>query len=174
MTSVDRPSSATFVPADFDLVDHHGNRVTNATYHGKHVLVFFGFTHCQVVCPRALSKLSGVLDTLGPQAARITGLYVTVDPDRDTPEIMKAFLTEHYPRFTGLTGTSDQIDAAKKAFRVFAKRAADPDDPEGYVVPHSAITYVLDPSGTFLTHFTDAVEADEMASRLQALLAESA
>ena len=105
MTNTQRPTKASFVPARFDLIDHDGNHVTNERYVGKYVLVFFGFTHCKMVCPRALAKLSHVLDGLGEHAERITALYVTVDPERDTADVMKAFLTQHYSRFTGLTGS---------------------------------------------------------------------
>ncbi|MEA2625894.1 MAG: hypothetical protein QOD06_1939 [Candidatus Binatota bacterium] len=155
---------------EFHLIDHHGVEVSDATYHGRHALVFFGFTHCKVVCPRALGRLTRVLDALGPLAEQIRPLYVTVDPERDSPEVMRAFLERSYPRFTGLTGSRPQIDAAKRAFRVFARRTADPDDPDGYAVPHSAITYVLDPDGRYTTHFTDAVDEREMTERLREIL----
>src|SRR5882762_1597942 len=92
------------VGGSFQLVDHHGRAVTEASYHGRFALLFFGFTHCCVVCPRALTKLSGVLDALGPLADRVQPLYITVDPERDTPDVMRAFL-QAYPRFTGLTGS---------------------------------------------------------------------
>jgi protein SCO1/2 len=170
MTNIIRPSNDDFVPARFELVDHNGDRVTNDTYLGRHALIFFGFTNCKQVCPRALTKLSAVLDELGPEASDIVPLYVTVDPERDSPAVMKAFLAEHFPRFTGLTGSPEEIEQAKAQFRVFAQRKADPDDPEGYVVPHSAITYVLGPSGRFVTHFTDATEPSVMTERLRELL----
>jgi protein SCO1/2 len=93
------------VEAAFDLVDHHGEAVTADTYRGRWLLVFFGFTHCRVVCPRALRRLSAALDALGPLAGRLRPLYVSVDPERDTPEVMRAFLAEHDARITGLTGT---------------------------------------------------------------------
>jgi protein SCO1/2 len=170
MTHTSRPSKDDFVPARFDLLDHNGNRVTNDTYVGRHALIFFGFTNCKQVCPRALRKLSAVLEALGPQASDIVALYITVDPERDSPPVMKAFLAAHFPRFTGLTGSSEAIEGAKQQFRVFAQRKADPDDPEGYVVPHSAITYVLGPSGRFITHFTDTTEPSVMTDRLSELL----
>jgi protein SCO1/2 len=154
------------VNARYNLIDHHGNPVDNATYGGKYQLVFFGFTNCRVVCPRALSRLSSVLDRLGAAADDFQPLYVTVDPERDTPPVMKAFLEENYPRFTGLTGSVERTEAAKENFRVFARRAADPTGRDEYVIPHSAITYVLDKSGTFLTHFTDAVDEDALVTRL--------
>ena len=169
MTNTQRPTNARFVPARFDLIDHDGNHVTNESYAGKYVLVFFGFTHCNMVCPRALAKLSDVLDSLDERAEHITAFYVTVDPERDTAGVMKAFLTPNYPRFTGLTGSLEAIESAKKQFRVFAKKSPDPDDAERYVVPHSAITYVLGPDGMFFTHFTDATEASDMAHALARL-----
>ena len=123
MTNTQRPTKASIVPARFDLIDHDGNHVTNERYAGNYVLMFFGFTHCKMVCPRALAKLSDVLDSLGERAERITALYVTVDPERDTADVMKAFLTQHYPRFTGgATGSLEAIESAKKRFRVFARK----------------------------------------------------
>lgn len=155
----------------FRLIDHRGAEVSNETYHGRYVLVFFGFTRCKVVCPRALSRLTKALDALGPAADRLAPLYVTVDPERDTPDVMRAFLEQNYPRFTGLTGSVDQIEAAKKNFRVFARRAPDPNNPDDYVVPHTAITYVLDSDGHYAMHFTDAVDEAEIAARLRLLVA---
>src|SRR5580658_2457474 len=101
--------------ARFELTDHHGRRVTEADFAASFKLVYFGFTHCRVVCPRSLNKLSRALDALGKQAENIQALYITVDPARDTPERMREHLTHNYPRFTGLTGSQEEIDAAKKA-----------------------------------------------------------
>lgn len=158
------------VGARFDLIDHHGNRVSNDTYRGRHPLVFFGFTHCAVVCPRALGKLSVALDELGAPRERLVPLYVTVDPERDDPERLKKFLETSYPRFTGLTGSPQALEDARREFRVFAVRKDDPDAEGGYQVPHSAITYLLDTDGTYLTHFTDALHATEVARRLTGVL----
>ncbi|KAA0079548.1 SCO family protein [Mycolicibacterium sp. P9-64] len=155
------------VAARFTLVDHHGKTVTERSYRGRNMLVFFGFTHCKKVCPRALSRLSTVLDRLGPAADLFVPLYVTVDPDRDTPMVMRDFLTRDHPRFTGLTGTSTQIDAAKSSFRVFARRVDDPDQSGGYQMPHSAFTFVFDIEGAYSTHFSDAVDEDELVRQLR-------
>ncbi|MBS1870279.1 MAG: SCO family protein [Actinobacteria bacterium] len=154
----------------FDLVDHDGRRVSEGDYRGSHVILFFGFTNCAMVCPRALARLTDVLDRLGPAADRIRPLYVTVDPERDTPAVMKEYLARTAPRFTGLTGTPEQIAAVRSAFRVFARRVEDPDAPDGYTMPHTAITYVLGPDGRFLTHVGDAVPAAEVAQRIRELL----
>ena len=126
MTNTQRPTKANIVPARFDLIDHDGNHVTNERYAGNYVLMFFGFTHCQMVCPRALAKLSDVLDGLGERAERITALYVTVDPDRDTADIMKAFLTQHYPRFTGLTGSPRPSNPPRSNFGCSPRRTPTP------------------------------------------------
>ncbi|GAA5174535.1 SCO family protein [Pseudonocardia eucalypti] len=158
------------VGARFDLIDHHGNPVTNDTYRGRHPLVFFGFTHCAVVCPRALGKLSAALDELGELRERLVPLYVTVDPERDDPDRMREFLETNYPLFTGLTGSPEALADARREFRVFAVRKQDPDAEGGYQVPHSAITYLLDTDGTYLAHFTDALDASEVARRLTGVL----
>jgi protein SCO1/2 len=159
------------VRATFELVDHHGQEVTERTYRGRPVLVFFGFTHCKMVCPRALARLSAVLDRLGEVGDGVQALYVTVDPERDSPEVMKEFLSGEFHRFTGLTGTAEQVENAKRSFRVFAKnKTADPDDPGGYQMPHSAFTYLLDEKGSVVAHFSDAVPESELVQRLSNLL----
>ena len=151
----------------FDLLDHHGARVDAGAWPGDWLLVQFGFTSCRVVCPRALTKLTAALDGLDDAvAARVRPLYVSVDPERDTPEVMREFLAASYPRFTGLTGTPEQVEAAKRAFRVFARRRPDPADPDGYAVPHTAITYLVDPSGQLARYWPDTAEAPTITADL--------
>jgi len=149
----------------FSLTDHNGRQVTEADYRGRFLIVYFGFTHCRVVCPRSLTKLSTALAQLGSRADAIVPLYVTVDPQRDTPDVMRRYL-EAYPRFTGLTGSLDAIEAAKAAFRVYAQRKADPHDPDGYAVPHTAIAYFMSPDGRYLDHFSDALDEAELVGRI--------
>lgn len=158
------------VRADFTLVDHHGTPVTAESYRGLWCLVFFGFTHCRAVCPRALRRLSDAVEALGPLAEEVQGLYVTVDPARDTPRRLLEFLQEDYPRFVGLTGTEPRIEAAKNAFGVFARRRADPDDPDGYQVPHTAIAYLLDPSTRYRAHYPDTVPTERITAELRDLV----
>ncbi|MDH6523070.1 protein SCO1/2 [Streptomyces sp. SAI-135] len=158
------------IQAAYSLTDHHGRRVTETDFSGKYQLIFFGFTNCGMVCPRALAKLSGVLEKLGPLGERLQPLYITVDPERDTPDVMRAFLQEKYPAFLGLTGTPEECESARVAFKVFAAREVNPDRPDDYAVPHSALTYVLDEKGQYVTHFLDAADADRMLSRLRSIL----
>jgi protein SCO1 len=152
----------------FDLLDHYGAPADAYRFRGRFVLVFFGFTHCKVVCPRALGKLDRVVSSLGARTASVQALYITVDPRRDTAAVLRGFLCEKYPTFLGLTGSEEQIAAARSAFRVFAtvKQTADGD----YAVPHTAITYVLGPDGALADHWPDSLSEDTMAKRLSALL----
>ena len=156
--------------ARFSLTDHNGRDVTEADFSGSYLLVYFGFTHCKVVCPRSLAKLSRVLDLLGDRAENVVPLYVTVDPERDTPEVMRSYLAQNHPRFLGLTGPEDKIASAKKAFRVFAEWKGDETAPDGYVVPHTAIAYLMDPDGQHLDHFIDSLDEREIADRMGAVI----
>jgi protein SCO1/2 len=150
----------------FSLTDHLGRPVTESSFHGRWQLVFFGFTHCQSVCPRALRHFSAILEDLGGLADRVDALYITVDPDRDTPTVMKEFLSS-YPRFTGLTGTTAEIKSVMQEFRTFAVRVDDPAEVGGYRVPHTAISYLISPAGEYVTHFPDALPEDVVSSRLR-------
>jgi protein SCO1/2 len=153
----------------FQLVDHFGQPVTERSWPGQYLLIFFGFTHCKIVCPRALARLSDVIDRLGPAAERLRPLYVTVDPARDTPDVMRAFLTT-YPHFLGLTGSMEAIEDAKARYRVFAERQAAEDGGE---LQHSALTYLVAPGGTLAAHFVDALDAATIVARIRSLFGPS-
>ena len=154
--------------ARFDLVTHDDRTVSDRDFRERFLLVYFGFTHCRVVCPRTLTTLSRALDLLGSDAGAITALYVSTDPERDTPEVMRAYLAAGHPRFTGLPGTHEQVEAATAAFRVFAERREDPLDPDGYSVPHTGIAYLMDPNGAYVTHFMDGTGAEQIVDRIAA------
>src|SRR4051812_16802633 len=156
----------------FDLVDHTGRRVVPASFAPRNPLVFFGFTHCAVVCPRELAKLSRALDLLGNAAEDIQPIYVTVDPARDTEERLRASLAA-YPRFLGLRGSAERIEQAKVSFRVFAQPVADRGAPDGYRVPHTAISYLLTPAGEFAQHFPASLTAEELSTKVRRYVHES-
>lgn len=158
------------ISPSFCLTDHLGAQVTEHSYRGGFQLVYFGFTSCRVVCPRALGKLSSILDSLGDKADAIKPLYITVDPARDTPEVMRRYLESGYPRFTGLTGPESAIEEAKASFRVFAQRKADALDPDGYQIAHTAIAYFLGQDGEYLDHFSDATAEEQIIARIIAHL----
>ena len=157
------------IRATYTLVDHDDRAVTEASYRGRWQLVQFGVTACRVVCPRALVKLSGVLDEVDAVAGTdaLVPLYITVDPERDSPQVLKAFLTASHPRFTGLTGTTAQVAAAKSSFRIFTRRRA---TPQGYDVAHTAITYLLDPEGRPARHWADTTDAPVLRNDLIGLI----
>jgi protein SCO1 len=157
------------IDGTFRLVDHHGATVSNRTFDGKLLLVLFGFTNCRAVCPRKLAEIEAVLERLGELAVRVQPLYVTVDPERDTPNVMRAFLGA-YPRFIGLTGDRAQIDEVKLRFRVFARRVEDASDPDNYNVPHTAVTYLMNADGGYMAHFLDGTDVEQMVNKIRELL----
>lgn len=129
----------------FSLTDHNGQARSLADFRGKVVAVFFGFTHCPDVCPTTLAEMAQVLSELGPDAQRVQVLFITVDPDRDTPEVLKQYVPSFNPGFLGLSGDSDAIARTAKEFKVFYQKQPLPGG--GYSVDHSAGTYIFDPAG---------------------------
>ena len=152
----------------FQLVDtRSGKTVTEQDFKGKWLLVYFGYTHCPDACPTALNDLSLALDKLGDKRQAMAPVFITIDPDRDTADVMKDYVASFAPDIAGLTGTSEQIGAAEKAYRVYA--AKHPTKDGGYDMDHSSIIYVMDPSGRFVTNFTHETDPDQMAAKLMSL-----
>lgn len=152
----------------FALTDENGQSVTDQTYRGKWLLVFFGFTHCPDVCPTALNDIALTLDQLGPLAAKIQPLFVTVDPERDTPDVMKDYTEAFHSSIVGLTGSPEQIAEAAKAYRVYYKKVPQGDD--DYTMDHSGITYIMTPDGKFAAHFSPHTKIEVMAAKLRSLM----
>lgn len=148
----------------FNLIDHAGRRVDEIAFRGRFTLVFFGLTKCPVVCPRALTKISEAIELLGEVNDGINAIYITVDPEADSPEAMSKFIRA-WPLFRGLTGSRAEIEAAKTAFHVYSAREEEADG--DYRVRHSALTYLLDPSGHYVAHWSEALSAEEVAERLR-------
>jgi protein SCO1/2 len=158
------------VGGPFTLTDHTGKRVTDQDFRGKFLLVFFGFTNCPDVCPTALQVMAAALDKLGPNAARITPVLISVDPAHDTPAVLATYVASFHPRLVGLTGSQAEIDAVAKAYRVYVKKVPDPKSTAGYTIDHSSIIYVMGPDGAYRSHFTHATSPEVMAERLSGLL----
>jgi protein SCO1/2 len=158
------------IGGDFTLTDHWSARVTPATYRGRFMLIFFGFTHCRQICPSVLARNSRALDLMGSLADDIQPLYITVDPDRDSPEVLRDYLGPRHPRYTGLTGTHDEIEAAKRSFHVFARRAEELDE---YTVPHTSFTFLMNPNDEYLAHFSETLTPDELAQKMTHLIGDS-
>lgn len=154
----------------FQLVDHNGQAVTEQTYAGTWRLMFFGFTHCPDVCPTELQRLATVLDSLGPRAQRVTPLFVSIDPERDTPSALSAYVELFDPRIVGLTGTPEQIAAVTRSFRVYSAKV--PLDGGSYTMDHSAFVYLMRPDGSFGTLFPPDVPPERITAALVARIEE--
>jgi protein SCO1/2 len=151
------------VGGPFRLIDQDGQVLTDQDLKGRPFLVFFGFTHCPDVCPTALFEISQVLRVLGPDADRVRALFITVDPERDTPAAIKDYLSSFDPHLSGLTGDPAAVAAVAKAYRVYYKKV--PLDQGGYTMDHTAIVYLMDKEGRFVSPFslkrsTEAAAAD--------------
>jgi len=162
------PSSQAQIGGPFELVDETGKTVTDRTYRGKWLLIYFGYTYCPDVCPTTLNTLGLALRDLGPAADAIQPLFITVDPQRDTPETLAGYTDAFDPRLIGLTGTPEQIANAAKAYRVYYRKAGEGDD---YSVDHTSLIYVMDPEGRFVTFFGHDANAETMTAKLRQLLA---
>jgi protein SCO1 len=141
----------------FQLVDSAGHPVSDQAFRGKYMLVYFGYTFCPDVCPTTLSDVATALDRLGPRADQVQPLFITVDPERDTPAVVGQYAANFSPRLVGLTGTPDQIAAVAREYRVYYARHRTGDKPGDYTMDHSSILYLMGPDG----HFIAPIRADE-------------
>ena len=158
----------------FSLVAQDGRRVTDGDLKGRFALVYFGYTHCPDMCPLGLEKVTRAMELLPPAAAeRVQPVFITFDPARDTPEVMRAYAASFHPRLLALTGSEAEVQGALKAYRVYARKADDANAGGEYLVDHSTFTYVMGPDGRYLAHFSHGTTAEEMAKRLGALLGEA-
>lgn len=148
----------------FTLTDQNGQKRSDSEFRGKYMLVFFGYTFCPDVCPTTLAVMAAALDKMGAGADRIVPIFITVDPERDKPEVLKAYLSAFGPRFVGLTGTEDEITAAAKAYRVYVQ--AHKDEGANYPVDHSGVVYLMDKSGAFLANYSLDASPDKLAADL--------
>jgi protein SCO1/2 len=153
----------------FQLLDHNGQPRALSDFHGKVVVVFFGFTHCPDVCPTTLAELARAVKQLGPDGERVQVLMVTVDPERDTPEVLKQYVTALDPHFVGLTGDPDAIARTAREFKVFYQKSPGA-TPETYSVDHSSGSYVFDPQGRLRLLVTYGQGADVFAHDIAQLL----
>ncbi len=152
----------------FSLIDGDGRTVTDGTFRGRWMLVYFGYTHCPDACPTALQDMANALDQLGPRRKEVAAVFITVDPQRDTPPVMKEYAAAFDAGIVPLTGSDEAVAAAAKAYRVyFAKH---PTKDGGYDMDHSSIIYVMDPRGRFVANFTHETSPDQIAAKLKALV----
>jgi protein SCO1 len=131
------------------------------------MLVFFGFTFCPDICPSGLQVIAAALDQLGPKGEAIVPVFVTIDPERDTPDQLKSYLASFHPRLVGLSGTPVEINDVAKKYRVYFKKVKDEKSSADYTMDHSTIMYFMDAKGQFVAHFSHATSADKLADGLR-------
>jgi protein SCO1 len=157
---------------DFQLTDFNGQQRQLADFRGKVVAVFFGYTHCPDVCPTTLSELAVARRKLGADAGKIQVLFITADPERDTPEVLKQYVTAFDPTFLGLRGTPEQTAQLAKSFKVIIQKNSGA-DPSNYTVDHSSGTYVYDTSGRLRLYMSYGQSAELFAHDIAQLLKSS-
>lgn len=165
-TSETKSSGEAFIGGDFSLINQDGHRVKDADFRGKHMLVYFGFTNCPMICPTDMANISVALEGLGDDIAKVQPIFITIDPERDTPEQIKTFLSNFNPAFVGLTGTNDEIAQVANAYRIFYKKA-EGDDLQEYQMDHSAYIYLMDANGKYVTHFRHEQPVEEIIAGIK-------
>jgi protein SCO1/2 len=159
------------VGGPFKLIGTDGQEVTEAALKGKYALFFFGFTFCPDACPTALNTFSLVLGKLGADADKVQPVFVSIDPDRDTPAVLKEYLSSFDPRIMGLTGTPEAIAETAKAFRVYYAKQG---DGEFYLMDHSTAIIVMNPDYQYAGVMAGNLQPDEMVAKLRDIIAQGA
>jgi protein SCO1/2 len=151
----------------FTLTDQDGRRRSDAEFRGRLMLVEFGYTNCPDVCPLGLQLMADAMERLGADADKVQPIFITVDPGRDTPEVLKSYVDHFSERLLGLTGASEEIAAVARAYRVYYKLHGDPAASRDYVVDHSGFIYLMGRDGKFLAHFTHETPPDRIADAIR-------
>ena len=160
---------ASAIGGPFRLIDQNGKTVTDADLKGKWSLIYFGYTHCPDACPTTLNEIAIALDDLGPKRDAVRPVFITVDPERDTPEVLKSYVTSFDAPILALTGTPEAVAQAAKYYRVYYAKHPEPGG--DYSMDHSSVIYVMDPEGRFTATFTPESSPEDIAARLKKLLA---
>lgn len=163
-------SGTALIGGPFSLTGTDGKAVTDRDFRGRYMLIFFGFTHCPDVCPAELQVITQALDQLGDKAKKVVPIFITVDPERDTSAAMAEYLKSFGSNFVGLTGSLEAIAAAARAYRVAYSKVENKAAPGDYTVDHSALIYLMDREGRYVTHFAYGASAQEIAEKLGHLL----
>jgi protein SCO1/2 len=151
----------------FTLTNQDGKRVTEQDFHGKHMLVVFGYTTCPDVCPAEMQTIANAMDELGPLADQVNPVFITVDPERDTVSRVADYVRNFHARFIGLTGTPEEIKQAARAWRVYYAKAEDKGSGAGYLMDHSAFIYLMNPQGEYVTHFAYGAAPEKIADAIR-------
>ena len=155
----------------FNLTDHNGQKRTLADFKGKAVVIFFGYTQCPDVCPTSMSELAQAKQLLGPDGDKLQGLFVSVDPERDTPEVMKAYMASFDPTFLALYAPAGELPEVARQFKIYYKKVDGP-TPTSYTMDHAAGSYVYDTQGRIRLYHRYGSGAQALADDVKLLLAE--
>jgi protein SCO1 len=164
-------TSPVTIGGPFTLVAPDGTTVTEQTYRGKWLLVYFGFTFCPDTCPTTLLEVAAALEKLGPDADKLQPLFITVDPLRDTPAVMGNYTQSFHPRIIGLTGTPQQIAAVAQEYGVYYAPHRTGPAAEDYVMDHGTYLYLMDPHGKFVRGFDADTPGDRLAEAVRGAMA---
>ncbi|HEX6959335.1 MAG TPA: SCO family protein [Ferrovibrio sp.] len=154
----------------FALTDQDGKTVSDKDFAGKLMLVYFGYTNCPDICPTGLQNIALAMDELGAAGDQVQPIMITVDPERDTPAVLKEYVQAFHPRLIGLTGTPEQIAKVAKEYRVYYQKAELKNSSLGYAVDHSGFIYLMDRKGRYLAHLRHDATPDEIAERIRSKL----
>ncbi len=152
----------------FILVDQHGRPVTDENYRGKYMLIAFGYTHCPDICPTVLATMANALNRLGPESDRITPIFITLDPARDTPAVLADYVSSFSPRMVGLTGPDEYVESVAKKYRI--KYEKHPEKNGDYSIDHTAAIFLMGRDGQFLERFNDGMKTEDIVERIRARL----
>lgn len=168
--SIERPSSGTLnLGGPFQFTDATtGKTVTDRSFRGRMMLIYFGYTYCPDACPTALNNISQAMAKLGPDANKVVPLFISIDPDRDTPKVMAAYTKAFDPRIQGLTGSAAETATAAKEFAVYYKKHEEPGG--GYLMDHSSLIYVIGDDGKFVKILPASENGDKLAGDIEKLL----
>lgn len=152
----------------FTLSDQSGRSLTEQDLKGLYSLIYFGYTFCPDVCPTGLQVMSNAMDQLQTEIQqKITPVFITIDPERDTADQLKSYLGNFHPRIIGLTGTKRQIAQVTRAYRVYYAKAKGSQGKRDYLMDHSSIMFLMDREGNYISHFTHATAAEDLAEKLR-------
>lgn len=168
MGGVSKVAQPAAIGGPFQLTDQNGKTVTDKDLKGKPTLIFFGYTHCPDVCPTSLFEISEVMRALGKDASRVNAVFMSVDPERDTPAIMKDYLSSFDPHLEGLSGDPAEVEKVIKSYRVYAKKIPGKDG--DYTMDHTALIYLMDREGRFVSPFNLKRTPEEAAADLKRYL----
>ena len=168
--AVIKQEGAVNIGGPFTLVDHTGKTVTEQDFKDVYTLVYFGYTFCPDACPTGLANIQRALDMLPPDKVKFFKvLFISIDPERDTPEKLAAYVKSFHPNTIGLTGTPEQVEAAKKAYKAYGRKVED-QAASDYTMSHSTYVYLMMLGDKYITHFVHDTPTEEMAKTLKTVL----